>query len=71
MASIPEAIRKLELAMMEEVKKYSVTMSGIRKQIEELRNKCSHGNTTYIADPSGNSDSYYVCDDCGKEIEKQ
>ncbi len=69
--SIKQAIHKLEIAMMEEVKKYSITMSGIRKQIEEYRSKCDHSNVTFVSDPSGNNDSYHVCDECGKEIEKQ
>jgi hypothetical protein len=40
----------------------------INFKISLLQKRCSHENTTYSPDPSGNNDSSLSCNDCGKEI---
>ncbi len=38
-----------------------------KENIKELQKQCSHIREHYYPDPSGNNDSCYVCDVCGKE----
>ena len=49
---------------------YERCQRKIEVEIRELRKMCSHEDKTYNPDPSGNNDSYYHCNVCGKESKK-
>lgn len=39
-------------------------------QLSELKNKCTEHDWIYYPDPSGNHDSCYCCQHCGKEVRR-
>lgn len=38
-----------------------------KENIKEIRKQCPHTKETYYPDPSGNNDSSYTCNVCGRE----
>lgn len=42
----------------------------LEKKIKELQDYCQHLDKTHYPDPSGNNDSHYQCNICGKEGKK-
>lgn len=40
----------------------------IQNERRAIQTECSHKNTIYHPDPSGNNDSYHECTTCGKEF---
>ncbi len=46
---------------------YKKDRKKINGKISQLQSSCSHAKTKYCPDPSGNNDSCYVCQICGKE----
>lgn len=51
---------KMRLSLDKRIKK-------LRLKIVDIRKQCKHPKTTYWSYPSGNSDNYMSCDDCGEE----
>lgn len=49
---------------------YVLRTSILQGRIEEIQNLCEHTNKTYYPDPSGNGDSHYECNICGKTAKK-
>lgn len=47
---------------------FKVDKEKIHAKMKEVQGKCIHAARTYHPDPSGNSDSYYECNICGKEL---
>jgi hypothetical protein len=51
-------------------RKYRKDANSIQKSICEIRKECKHYEIKYYSDPSGNNDSGYVCQLCGKDRHK-
>lgn len=49
-----------------ECKRHEVSVKEIKGKIAALQQYCHHWSRTYHPDPSGNNDSFYECDVCGK-----
>ncbi len=49
---------------------YLAVKNSCETDIQKLRDKCDHPETTFHSDPSGNNDSYFSCDVCGKEAKR-
>jgi hypothetical protein len=47
---------------------YEKKIKDLKDNIKDWQKKCQHWTRTYHPDPSGNNDSYYSCDICGKEL---
>jgi len=58
--------RSLNKEIEEENKKHEAKVKNVKQRMTELQERCKHWSKTYHPDPSGNSDSYYECDICGK-----
>ena len=43
-------------------------MKQLKEELINVRTTCSHPDQTYYPDPSGNSDSFYECNICGKQL---
>jgi len=56
-----DALEKLD-------KKYKAKKEILKQKLLEEQEKCPHKSITFHPDPSGNNDSYYECNRCGKEI---
>lgn len=54
-------LNKIHKAHEENVKK-------LEKRLEAFQKLCEHENTHFESDPSGGSDSCYICVDCEKEL---
>lgn len=63
-SSIKSANKEIEA----ECKKHETTIKEIKLKITTLQKKCAHWSKTYHPDPSGNNDSYYECESCGKYL---
>jgi hypothetical protein len=48
--------------------KYDKTVKELKGCIKDWQKKCEHWSKTYHPDPSGNNDSFYECNICGKEL---
>lgn len=51
-----------------ETAKYDLRIKELRVCIRDWQKKCEHWSKTYHPDPSGNNDSFYECNVCGKEF---
>lgn len=49
-------------------KQYEQKKLDLNQELRETQKKCRHLSRTYHGDPSGNNDSFYECDHCGKEL---
>lgn len=67
---IAEQISKIEITMLSAEAHYLQVKHTCRQEIANLRKQCTHPKTTYHPDPSGNNDSCYRCDTCGKEAKR-
>jgi uncharacterized ferritin-like protein (DUF455 family) len=45
---------------------YRHSVKEYQKQLDAIQNQCEH-KWRYVSDPSGNNDSGYICEGCGKE----
>lgn len=66
--------KQIKLAINEEwkaIEKYKLLyekrLQRHKEKIREIRKQCPHNKETYYPDPSGNNDSSYTCDVCGRE----
>ena len=48
-------------------KKYEEDVKSVQKKMIEIAFKCKHYEIKYYSDPSGNNDSGYICQTCGKD----
>lgn len=55
----------LEIERQDKVKRDNI--EKLREIQIHLRTICDHSERSFYPDPSGNNDSYYVCDICGLE----
>ena len=46
---------------------YEKRLDRHKKNIKEIRKQCPHTNETFYPDPSGNNDSTYTCNVCGRD----
>lgn len=46
-------------------------MDHHKDELTKLRKICQHEELTFHPDPSGNNDSCYICDWCGKEARRK
>lgn len=63
--TVKRLIGRLECSQRLEDTRHAEHVADLKKQIKDLQQRCSHANRSYVPDPSGNSDSYYECVDCG------
>ena len=61
------AFEMMEVRREEFTKLINETNKKFDTLINEARKLCDHSETKYVADASGNNDSYYVCLICGLE----
>jgi hypothetical protein len=47
---------------------YDRGIEELNKRERLLMKECTHPTWTYYPDPSGNNDSSYTCNDCGKDL---
>jgi hypothetical protein len=66
--SITDNVKIINLQIREEDIRHEAAMKVLKEKLKDIRSKCGHWSRTYHPDPSGNNDSYYSCDTCGKEI---
>lgn len=66
--------KQIKIAINDEWKKiekckslYEKKVKSHKQNISKIQKECSHTRETYYPDPSGNNDSSYTCDICGKE----
>lgn len=45
---------------------YEKTNDELDKRLRKVQEECPHLTSTFTPDPSGNNDSYYTCNICGK-----
>ena len=64
---ISDEIKRVYKLIDEEETRHKAAMDTHLKKIKEIRKKCGHWSETYHPDPSGNNDSCYSCDICGRE----
>ena len=48
-------------------KRHLLEIRQWRKKLEILQAKCDHPSETYFPDATGGSDSWFSCDECGKD----
>lgn len=63
---IKTGIKGYNAALNDENRRHEAKIKELDARVTELRKKCKHWERTYHPDPSGNSDSYYECQVCGK-----
>ena len=68
--SIKTQIELVHISIRKAYEKYMEAKTLGEREIQKLRDKCDHPETTFHSDPSGNNDSYFSCDICGKEAKK-
>jgi predicted dithiol-disulfide oxidoreductase (DUF899 family) len=66
--------KQIKLAINEEWKAierykllYDKRVQRHKDKIKEIRKQCPHSEESYYPDPSGNNDSTYTCDVCGRD----
>lgn len=52
-------------------KEYKENLANAVTELRTIRQLCQHYETHYCLDPSGNNDSSYICDLCGKESRRR
>jgi hypothetical protein len=65
-----EILNTIELIDLEIERQDKLIQESVRKLSEikrTLQKMCSHTETKYVPDASGNNDSYYYCLNCGLE----
>lgn len=66
--NITKGIRSANKEIEAECKKHETIIKEIKLKITTLQKQCNHWSKTYHPDPSGNSDSFYECEICGKYL---
>ena len=66
--NIKKSIEKIEETIREEEKKHEEKIISLKKEIQAIRKTCSHKETKYHPDASGNNDSWRSCIECGAEV---
>jgi hypothetical protein len=51
-----------------EMERHEKAMKDLDAKIKGVQGICRHLARTYYPDPSGNNDSYYECDHCGRSL---
>lgn len=63
--------RKQLIARRDKInKQYKKDLAAIEDGFKALRAICPHNKTTFHSDPSGNNDSFFSCENCGKEAKR-
>jgi len=65
---IKSGIAATNKLMQTEQMNYDKKIKDLKATIKEWQKKCQHWTRTYHPDPSGNNDSFYECNICGKEF---
>lgn len=63
---IKHLANNLKTALYNEHKEHEIKVNEIKAKISSVQDRCKHWSRVYHPDPSGNSDSYYECVECGK-----
>lgn len=66
--TVKEKIAKIEQRIYKNEECFKGWRERQNKRIRELRKICPHITHTFYPDASGNNDSDYVCNDCGKDL---
>lgn len=67
-ASLETTKSRLVREEQEETKRHSEAIKANKEGWRQFRLTCTHIETTFYPDASGNNDSYTSCDLCGKEL---
>lgn len=65
---IQKTIRTVNQDIDKENTRHEGAIKLCKERLKSCRNQCQHWTRTYHPDPSGNSDSFYECNICGKEF---
>ena len=68
MEDIRKGIKIIHQDMDRENLRHEAAIRAYKEKLKAYREQCNHWTRTYYADPSGNNDSFYECDICGKEF---
>lgn len=56
---------------MEELKtRHALEIQMVNDHLKMIRDNCQHNKITYYPDVSGNNDSEYICDICGRHVSR-
>ncbi len=65
---VKEKLTKLRLKLHKERERHDKAVKKLQAAVFDLQeNGCPHETWSFNPDPSGNNDSYYECDTCGRE----
>lgn len=71
-AQVKEKIAGLRLRLHREQERHEKAVKKLKAAIFDIQeNGCSHETCSFNPDPSGNNDSYYECDVCGRESRRR
>jgi hypothetical protein len=59
---------EIRIEMQRLFERQELARKRLESKLAKLQTKCKHEHKTFYPDPSGNNDSYYECDDCGKYL---
>jgi hypothetical protein len=68
--TIKAQVRSIDKDEETEKDRHKRALSDISAMRKKVRDECSHWETTYYPDPSGNNDSSTSCDICGRELSR-
>ena len=68
---IKNEIEAVHVLMEEADHRHENEIAALQIKIREIQQTCPHPHQTYYPDASGNNDSSYYCDDCGKESHRR
>lgn len=65
---ISDAVARLNRLTNLYTDQFDRDIARLNRQILDVQEMCSHEDTRYHPDASGNNDSYRSCNICGKEV---
>ena len=69
--TIEQRLAVLEEAVAAEQERHHTKLGDFAAERQALQSQCSHPVTKYVPDPSGNNDTYYYCQTCGKNFKNK
>ena len=65
---IKHSIRQKQNEIQELKDIYNINVNRLMDNIEAIQQSCPHIEHTFFGDPSGNNDSFTLCNWCGKQL---
>lgn len=69
--TIQQRLAELDTAEEQELTRHHTKIGDIAAARHALQAQCSHPETKYVPDASGNNDSYYYCEICSKNFKNK